>query len=167
MIKLRISHGCVSKILTRYAETGSIKPGSIGGSKLRIITPDIERKVDEYKNTYSHDSIFVWDIRDRLIRDGVCKPTALPSLNTLSRMLRDTDEDVTDNKSKFIEFLSFILSLLRMLDKTTKGRRYRTSFNHGQIEQLEHVFQRTHYPNVQAREELSRHTGLTEARIQV
>ena len=49
-------------------------------------------------------------------------------------------------------------------DKTTnnssKGRRYRTSFSQDQIEQLEHVFQRTHYPDVQAREELSRRTGL-------
>ena len=48
-----------------------------------------------------------------------------------------------------------------------KGRRYRTSFSQDQIEQLENVFQRTHYPDVQAREELSRRTGLSEARIQV
>lgn len=48
-----------------------------------------------------------------------------------------------------------------------KGRRYRTSFSQDQIEQLENIFQRTHYPDVQAREELSRRTGLSEARIQV
>jgi dsDNA-specific endonuclease/ATPase MutS2 len=56
-------------------------------------------------------------------------------------------------------------------DKTNndpaKGRRYRTSFSQDQIEQLEHIFQRTHYPDVQAREELSRRTGLSEARVQV
>jgi len=50
---------------------------------------------------------------------------------------------------------------------TGKGRRYRTSFSQDQIEQLELVFQRTHYPDVQAREDLSRRTGLSEARVQV
>lgn len=34
--QLLVSHGCVSKILTRYYETGSIKPGSIGGNKPKV-----------------------------------------------------------------------------------------------------------------------------------
>jgi hypothetical protein len=35
--QLLVSHGCVSKILTRFYETGSIRPGSIGGSKTKVV----------------------------------------------------------------------------------------------------------------------------------
>ena len=35
--QLLVSHGCVSKILTRFYETGSIKPGSIGGTKPKVV----------------------------------------------------------------------------------------------------------------------------------
>ena len=38
------SHGCVSKILQRYQETGNIRSGAIGGSKPRVATGNVERK---------------------------------------------------------------------------------------------------------------------------
>lgn len=47
--QLRVSHGCVSKILTRYQETGSILPGTIGGSKPRVTTPQVVNKIRRYK----------------------------------------------------------------------------------------------------------------------
>jgi hypothetical protein len=34
--KLLVSHGCVSKILTRFYETGSIKPGSINPKNSKV-----------------------------------------------------------------------------------------------------------------------------------
>ncbi|KAA0185563.1 paired [Hyalella azteca] len=64
--QLRVSHGCVSKILNRYQETGSIRPGVIGGSKPKISAPDIEKKIDDYKK--ENPGAFSWEIRDKLVK---------------------------------------------------------------------------------------------------
>ena len=78
--QLRVSHGCVSKILNRYQETGSIRPGVIGGSKPRVATPEVEKKIEEYKQ--DNPGIFSWEIRDRLIKVSDCMhPSMLSSVD--------------------------------------------------------------------------------------
>ncbi|ENN70830.1 hypothetical protein YQE_12494, partial [Dendroctonus ponderosae] len=85
--QLRVSHGCVSKILARYHETGSILPGAIGGSKPRVTTPKV---VAYIKNLKQKDpGIFAWEIRDRLIHDGICDKYNVPSVSSISRILRN------------------------------------------------------------------------------
>lgn len=48
-----------------------------------------------------------------------------------------------------------------------QNRRYRTSFEHTQLDTLEKVFEKTHYPDAYVREEIANQTGLTEAKVQV
>ncbi|XP_066137837.1 paired box protein Pax-1 [Euwallacea fornicatus] len=85
--QLRVSHGCVSKILARYHETGSILPGAIGGSKPRVTTPKVVSYIKSLKQ--KDPGIFAWEIRDRLLSDGVCDKYNVPSVSSISRILRN------------------------------------------------------------------------------
>lgn len=87
--QLLVSHGCVSKILTRFYQTGSIRPGSIGGSKPKqVTTPQVVKRIIELK--CQSPTLFAWEIRDLLRRERQQQRSSfvIPSISSINRILR-------------------------------------------------------------------------------
>nr|AAQ17211.1 paired and homeobox transcription factor [Tripedalia cystophora] len=106
--QLRVSHGCVSKILGRYYETGSIKPGIIGGSKPKVATPGVVSKIAEYKR--ANPTMFAWEIRDRLLQDSVCSQENVPSVSSINRIVRNRINSTGKEEEMKLEPGSVVLS---------------------------------------------------------
>ncbi|BES87698.1 PAX [Nesidiocoris tenuis] len=85
--QLRVSHGCVSKILSRYYETGSFKAGVIGGSKPKVATAPVVDAIANYKR--ENPTMFAWEIRDRLLAEGICSQDNVPSVSSINRIVRN------------------------------------------------------------------------------
>ena len=50
--------------------------------------------------------MFSWEVRDRLIKEGLCDKTTVPSVSAISRLLRGREEDekkIGKDKNIFIE----------------------------------------------------------------
>ncbi|XP_051837187.1 paired box protein Pax-2 isoform X3 [Antechinus flavipes] len=157
--QLRVSHGCVSKILGRYYETGSIKPGVIGGSKPKVATPKVVDKIAEYKR--QNPTMFAWEIRDRLLAEGICDNDTVPSVSSINRIIRTKVQqpfhptpdgtgtgvtapghtiDVPEGSVPNGDSQSGVDSLRKHLRADT--------FTQQQLEALDRVFERPSYPDV-------------------
>nr|XP_025036195.1 paired box protein Pax-8-like [Pelodiscus sinensis] len=74
---------CGRPRFARYYETGSIRPGVIGGSKPKVATPKVVEKIGDYKR--QNPTMFAWEIRDRLLAEGVCDSDTVPSVSSINR----------------------------------------------------------------------------------
>ncbi|XP_026326517.1 paired box protein Pax-6-like isoform X2 [Hyposmocoma kahamanoa] len=70
------------------SQQGTLRPpGLIGGSKPKVATPAVVSKIEQYKR--ENPTIFAWEIRERLISEGVCTNATAPSVSSINRILRN------------------------------------------------------------------------------
>jgi len=146
--QLRISHGCVSKILNKFYETGSIEPGAIPSSKSREITPEIAKRIEAF--VLNQPDMFSWEVRDRLLLEGVCVKANLPSMEAISQLLKSRNDkcrssscsprgfkrsysgsESEDSEQEITKIPKFdapfsISSILNLAAKTNEGRTCKT-----------------------------------------
>ena len=83
---LQHSSPTVTKVLSSMPSGGRV-PGMIGGSKPKVATPEVVAKIESYKK--DNPTIFAWEIREKLISEGVCNNNTAPSVSSINRILRN------------------------------------------------------------------------------
>ncbi|XP_053243919.1 paired box protein Pax-2 isoform X7 [Podarcis raffonei] len=155
----------------RYYETGSIKPGVIGGSKPKVATPKVVDKIAEYKR--QNPTMFAWEIRDRLLAEGICDNDTVPSVSSINRIIRTKVQQpfhpTPDGSATGVTAPGHTIEVSEgsvpngdsqsSVDSLRKHLRADT-FTQQQLEALDRVFERPSYPDVfQASEHIKSEQG--------
>lgn len=82
IVSCKINPSC-EILFSRYYETGSFKAGVIGGSKPKVATPPVVDAIANYKR--DNPTMFAWEIRDRLLAEGICSQDNVPSVSSINR----------------------------------------------------------------------------------
>ncbi|XP_044888923.1 paired box protein Pax-4 [Mauremys mutica] len=171
---LKVSNGCVSKILGRYYQTGAVEPKAIGGSKPRMATPQVVARIAQLK--LEHPSIFAWEIRRKLHSEGICASDRTPSVSSINRVLRNLQGDMRHLLPWKLRCPPVIASASPTpCSNSASARgpppgvqhRNRTIFSSQQSVALEKEFQRGQYPDSATREKLASATQLPDTTIRV
>ncbi|XP_061663299.1 paired box protein Pax-4 isoform X2 [Syngnathoides biaculeatus] len=167
---LRVSTGCVSKILSRYRLTGLLRPKTIGGSRPRLLTPAVVAAVVRHKR--DNPSVFAWEIRKSLLAARSCKASKVPSVSSINRILRRIllEQGLWSGTQCHGEYR---LCSTTEEEAANPGnpksphQRIRTAFTPEQTKVLEEEFSRSQYADVYTREKLSARIRLPEDTIKV
>ncbi|XP_069317763.1 paired box protein Pax-4 [Eulemur rufifrons] len=170
---LKVSNGCVSKILGRYYRTGALEPKGIGGSKPRLATPPVVARIAQLKGECP--ALFAWEIQRQLCAEGLCTQDKTPSVSSINRVLRTLQEDqgLPWAQLRSPAVLAPALPTPQSGFEAPRGphpgtgHRNRTIFSPGQAEALEKEFQRGQYPDSVARGKLAAATSLPEDTVRV
>ncbi|XP_066524785.1 paired box protein Pax-4 isoform X2 [Hoplias malabaricus] len=172
---LKVSSGCVSKILRWYRHTGLMGPKATGGSRPRLLTPHVISTIACYKR--SRPSLFAWEIREKLSAEKVCRPDKVPSVSSINRILKKLQHnlekcggnicDKVDKERQNIYTVGEMDEQLTSSNLHSTQQRNRTYFSPEQCEILEREFLSGHYPDTYARVKLSAETNLSQDTIKV
>ncbi|XP_073695304.1 LOW QUALITY PROTEIN: paired box protein Pax-4 [Garra rufa] len=172
---LKVSNGCVSKILGRFQRTGFIGPKATGGSRPRLLTPDVISIIAQHKR--ENPALFAWEIRQKLSTDRVCREDKVPSVSSINRILKKIHLDVDMMGSAYPNEQVYEQRSLHTTAQTNQqqtntnlrgtSHRSRTAFSPDQSERLEKEFIRGLYPDLLTREKLSEETNLPQETIKV
>ncbi|XP_055046298.2 paired box protein Pax-4 [Misgurnus anguillicaudatus] len=182
---LKVSNGCVSKILGRFQRTGVICPKATGGSRPRLLTPEVISIIAQYKR--QKPTLFAWEIRQKLAADRVCREDKVPSVSSINRILKKIQQDVdivggayssvqhSHPDVRACEQMNVQARSLETTDQMNQqqsdmnhhGNRSRSAFTLDQCQKLEKEFIHELYPDLLTKEKLSEEIHLPQDAMKV